>query len=110
MLMYCSLVLAVLLVCSIACALLAHFGPGKFPANWSAVLACVVAYLVITAVLNVFCYVKEGDSFLITHPLGVSCAPWDCVASAWCAVARGSPSNGSGRAPCLRWTVALGLG
>ncbi len=55
-------------LCSIACALYAHFGPGKFPANWDSVYYCVVAYVVLTVVLNIFCFFKEGDSFLITHP------------------------------------------
>lgn len=53
---------------SIACALYAHFGPGKFPANWSTVAACVLAYSLLTAVLGVFSHFREGDSFLITLP------------------------------------------
>jgi hypothetical protein len=51
----------------IAFALYAQFGPGKFPSNWWAVFYCVVCYVFVTLILNVFCYVKEGDAFLITH-------------------------------------------
>jgi signal peptidase complex subunit 2 len=58
--------------CSIVVAIYSHFGPGKFPANWSMVLYCVVAYCVLNLVLIVFCTIKEGDSFLITHPKPVS--------------------------------------
>jgi hypothetical protein len=53
---------------SIACALYAHFGPGKFPGNASTVAACVCAYALLTAVLGVFSHFREGDSFLITLP------------------------------------------
>lgn len=28
---------------------------------------CVLCYIFVTLILNVFCYVKEGDAFLITH-------------------------------------------
>uniref|UniRef100_A0A383W038 Signal peptidase complex subunit 2 n=1 Tax=Tetradesmus obliquus TaxID=3088 RepID=A0A383W038_TETOB len=53
---------------AIAVAIYSHFGPGKFPANWSAVVYCVAAYCVLNLVLIIFCNIKEGDSFLITHP------------------------------------------
>jgi hypothetical protein len=49
-------------------ALLSHFGPGKFPANWRMVAYCVLGYLLLNAVLAIFCAIKEGDSFLTTHP------------------------------------------
>jgi hypothetical protein len=39
----------------------------KFPSNWYAVFYCVLCYIFVTLILNVFCYVKEGDAFLITH-------------------------------------------
>lgn len=45
-----------------------HFGPGKFPANWWTVFSCVVVYCVINLVLTIFGHIKEGSSFLITHP------------------------------------------
>jgi signal peptidase complex subunit 2 len=49
-------------------ALYAQFGPGKFPANYSSTLYCVVGYCVVSVVLSIFSYFKEGDSFMITHP------------------------------------------
>jgi hypothetical protein len=55
-------------------AIYSHFGPGKFPANWNTVLYCVVAYCVLNLVLVIFCNIKEGDSFLITHPKPVRAA------------------------------------
>ncbi len=58
--------------CRIFFALYAQFGPGKFPSTWYTVFYCVVCYIFVTLILNVFCYVKEGDAFLITHkkPVG----------------------------------------
>ncbi|KAF8071279.1 signal peptidase complex subunit 2 [Scenedesmus sp. PABB004] len=53
---------------AIGVAALSHFGPGKFPANWGMVFYCVAAYVVINGVLQIFCHIKEGDSFLVTHP------------------------------------------
>eukprot|EP00879_Flechtneria_rotunda_P002281 GHRR01002473.1.p1 GENE.GHRR01002473.1~~GHRR01002473.1.p1 ORF type:complete len:208 (+),score=50.88 GHRR01002473.1:447-1070(+) len=55
-------------VLAIAVAIYSHFGPGKFPANWGMVFYCVVAYVLLNVVLMIFCAIKEGDSFLITHP------------------------------------------
>jgi hypothetical protein len=49
-----------------------HFGPGKFPDNWWTVFTCVVVYCVINLVLTIFGHIKEGSSFLITHPKPVS--------------------------------------
>jgi hypothetical protein len=53
-------------------AIYSHFGPGKFPANWWTVFSCVVIYCVINLVLTIFGHIKEGSSFLITHPKLVS--------------------------------------
>eukprot|EP00882_Tetradesmus_deserticola_P010925 GHRQ01011552.1.p1 GENE.GHRQ01011552.1~~GHRQ01011552.1.p1 ORF type:complete len:204 (+),score=77.20 GHRQ01011552.1:415-1026(+) len=53
---------------AIVVAVYSHFGPGKFPANWNTVLYCVAAYCVLNLVLLIFCNIKEGDSFLTTHP------------------------------------------
>lgn len=60
------------LVCSIGVAVYSHFGPGKFPANWNTVFHCVLVYVVINIVLAIFSNIKEGDSFLVTHPKVVS--------------------------------------
>lgn len=49
-------------------AVYSHFGPGKFPDTWWTVLSCVVLYCVINVVLTIFGHIKEGSSFLITHP------------------------------------------
>lgn len=57
---------------AILVALYSHFGPGKFPANAGAVAYCVAAYVLLNAVLLIFSTVKEGDSFLTTHPKIVS--------------------------------------
>lgn len=59
--------------CRIVVAVYSHFGPGKFPANWNMVFYCVVIYVVINIVLAIFSNIKEGDSFLVTHPKAVSC-------------------------------------
>lgn len=53
---------------AIAVAVYSHFGPGKFPANWNTVFYCVAIYIVINIVLAIFSNIKEGDSFLVTHP------------------------------------------
>lgn len=53
-------------------AIYSHFGPGKFPANWNMVFYCVVTYIVLNIVLTIFSTIKEGDSFLVTHPKAVS--------------------------------------
>jgi len=55
-------------LCRISCALYAQFGAGKFPQNWWPVFYCVVAYVVLTIVLNVYSYQMEGDSFLVCKP------------------------------------------
>lgn len=52
---------------AIGLAILAQFGPGKFPANWWMVFGCVAGYVVVTVILNFFSYFVEKDSFLITH-------------------------------------------
>jgi hypothetical protein len=52
----------------VAVAVYSHFGPGKFPDNWWLVFTCVVVYCVINTVLTIFGHIKEGKSFLITHP------------------------------------------
>jgi hypothetical protein len=57
---------------SILVALYSHFGPGKFPATWHTVLYCVIIYVGLNAVLMIFSHIKEGDSFLTTHPKAVS--------------------------------------
>jgi hypothetical protein len=53
---------------SVLAAVYSHFGPGKFPANWGTVAACVAVYCALNAILTAFCYVKERDSFLVTLP------------------------------------------
>lgn len=53
---------------AIGLAALAHFAPGKFPDNWWTIFYSVVAYVLVTVVLNIFCSIKEGDSFLVTYP------------------------------------------
>eukprot|EP00775_Hariotina_reticulata_P008654 gene8654-8835_t len=55
-------------VTAILVALYSHFGPGKFPATWHTVLYCVIIYVALNVVLTIFSHVKEGDSFLVTHP------------------------------------------
>lgn len=50
------------------CAMYAHFGPGKFPDNWNTVFYCVTGYIVINAILAIFCHFKEMESFLVTLP------------------------------------------
>lgn len=61
---------------SVAVAVYSHFGPGKFPANWWTVAFCVATYVVINVVLVIFSSIKEGDSFLVTHPKPVR-GRWD---------------------------------
>lgn len=58
--------------CRVAVAVYSHFGPGKFPDNWWTVFTCVVIYCIINLVLTIFGHIKEGSSFLITHPKPVS--------------------------------------
>ncbi|KAL6762498.1 microsomal signal peptidase 25 kDa subunit-domain-containing protein [Haematococcus lacustris] len=53
---------------AIGFALLAQFGPGKFPSNWWMVAGCVAAYCAVTVILNWFSYKYEGDSYLVTKP------------------------------------------
>ncbi|GFH18733.1 Tr-type G domain-containing protein, partial [Haematococcus lacustris] len=53
---------------AIGFALLAQFGPGKFPSNWWMVAGCVTAYCAVTVILNWFSYKYEGDSYLVTKP------------------------------------------
>ena len=53
-------------------AVYSHFGPGKFPDNWWTVFTCVVIYCIINLVLTIFGHIKEGSSFLTTHPKPVS--------------------------------------
>lgn len=53
---------------SIALALLAQFWPGKFHANWWIVFWCVVAYVVVTAILTLFCAMREGNAFMFAKP------------------------------------------
>ncbi|PNW75367.1 hypothetical protein CHLRE_12g524200v5 [Chlamydomonas reinhardtii] len=53
---------------AIGSGLLAQFGPGKFPANWWMVFGCVVAYLVLTTLLNLYSWKVEGEAFLVTRP------------------------------------------
>lgn len=53
---------------AIAAALYSQFGPGKFPANWWQVFACVVTYIVLTLALNIYSWQVEGDAFLLTKP------------------------------------------
>jgi signal peptidase complex subunit 2 len=69
----------------VAVALYSHFGPGKFPANWWTVAACVAAYVAINVVLMIFSAIKEGDSFLVTPP---------------------KPVSGAGVGGCTRWLAA----
>jgi hypothetical protein len=63
---------AVSMNCRVAVAVYSHFGPGKFPDNWWTVFSCVVVYCVVNIVLTIFGHIKEGKSFLITHPKPVS--------------------------------------
>ncbi|KAG2498946.1 hypothetical protein HYH03_003136 [Edaphochlamys debaryana] len=53
---------------AIGAAVFSHFGPGKFPANWWQVFACVVTYVVLTIAMNVYSMRVEGDAFLVTKP------------------------------------------
>ncbi len=57
----------------VAAALYSQFGPGKFPANWWQVFACVVTYIVLTLALNMYSWQVEGDAFLLTTPFKVRC-------------------------------------
>lgn len=64
----------------IAAALYSQFGPGKFPANWWQVFACVVTYIVLTLALNIYSWQVEGDAFLLTKPFKVRCT---CNRDTW---------------------------
>lgn len=55
-------------ILSITLALVAQFWPGKFHTSWWLVFWCVVAYMAITAILAMFCTMKEGNAFLFTKP------------------------------------------
>ncbi|GIL46783.1 hypothetical protein Vafri_3674 [Volvox africanus] len=53
---------------AIACAIYSQYGPGKFPANWWMVFGCVMSYIVLTFVMNVYSWKMEADAFLVTKP------------------------------------------
>ena len=54
--------------CSIALALYAQFGPGKFPGTWWIVFSCVAGYCVLTSLLHLYSWRCEGDAFVLTKP------------------------------------------
>ncbi|EFJ45361.1 hypothetical protein VOLCADRAFT_105904 [Volvox carteri f. nagariensis] len=55
-------------IAAMAIAAFSHFGPGKFPANWWMVFGCVVSYILLTFVMNIYSWKMEGDAFLVTKP------------------------------------------
>ena len=59
---------AVLGVVTCGLALLAHFHPAKFPANYWLTLGCVVGYVACNAALQLFAAYFERDVFLFTRP------------------------------------------
>eukprot|EP00898_Chlorokybus_atmophyticus_P004655 jgi/Chlat1/5190/Chrsp33S05162 len=55
-----------LITCSFA--LLAQFYPKKFPSNFNLLVICIVGYILCNCALQLFCYIREKDHILITHP------------------------------------------
>ncbi|KXZ52744.1 hypothetical protein GPECTOR_8g136 [Gonium pectorale] len=55
-------------IAAIGSALISQFGPGKFPGNWWMVFTCVVAYLILTLLMNLYSWKVEGEAFLVTRP------------------------------------------